>query len=37
MWADDQLGQAVAVDVTDGHIATLYMVLNPDKLVALSG
>ena len=37
LWADDQLGQAVAVDVTDGHIATLYMVLNPDKLAALSG
>ena len=36
-WADDQLVQAVAIDVDDERIATLYMVLNPDKLAALSG
>ncbi len=37
LWADDQLGQAVAIDVDDERIATLYMVLNPDKLAALTG
>ncbi len=37
LWADDQLIQAVAIDVDDERIATLYMVLNPDKLAALSG
>ena len=37
VWADDQLVQAVAIDVDDERIATLYMVLNPDKLAALSG
>ena len=37
LWADDQLVQAVAIDVDDERIATLYMVLNPDKLAALSG
>ena len=37
VWADDQVVQAVAIDVVDERIATLYMVLNPDKLAALSG
>ena len=37
LWADDQLVQAVAIDVDVERIATLYMVLNPDKLAALSG
>ena len=37
VWADDHLVQALAIDVDDERIATLYMVLNPDKLAALSG